>query len=442
MKKTQKFSMNKRQELICTSKEEDLEIFHKEDEALSYLEELDNIRFDKVIVTECSIRLINSNTRVVIQNLDAFYEQGLTDLFPKTYNTMKKAIVKYTKSQAEGKNKQNIKRGTKVVQITSLVFMLLAGGATAKKVVQSEEENRSYIVSVEELPSVDDFKVDEEIENALLESDPIFSNEMIEELENELESEILDTEFLTEDPIEMTDEVNNQAKIDETIGNPVYLDFELTNDRVKKEYAASQFYDICAEGAQDYGWSTNIPMSMLTQESAGKEKNLMQIQFNEWNDEPQRVFNFTKNQYETFMLTNTPEKYADKEYIIVTEKDLDDPRTNIRVGCALLRKSAEAMHYHLLAAIQCYNLGIGNMEDVLGYTAEVTGQEVDDILSDQTNASFAEYTYLPGVGDPKYLSNVFAFLDGYGEEITYKHFNKNDEIIEERINIFSHQQKL
>ncbi len=182
-------------------------------------------------------------------------------------------------------------------------------------------------------------------------------------------------------------------------------------------------------------------MAMLTQESGGFETNLMQIEFEDWDEEIIKVYNFEDNRYEYFVLTNNPEDWADKNVTCITEKDLENPYTNISIGCVLLRKSAEYMNYHVLAAVQCYNLGKGNMDKILELVAAETGLTREEILADQENITFYQYTYTVNKGDPDYLCNVFSFLNDYGEIITFKHFGDNHEIVEEVITIFSTQQK-
>lgn len=175
----------------------------------------------------------------------------------------------------------------------------------------------------------------------------------------------------------------------------------------------------------------------MTQESAGKEENLMQIEWERWaSDEPIRAYNFLDQKYETFLLKNNPTEEEKAKYTCITQEDLKNPKTNMSIGCVLLRKSAEYMNYHIMATLQCYNLGYGNMDDVFKKLEEETGQTKDEVLSDQSNISFYDYTYVPGKGDPNYLSNVFQFIDEYGDEITFKHL-QNGKVVEEKIHVYN-----
>ncbi|MDE5630237.1 MAG: transglycosylase SLT domain-containing protein [Bacilli bacterium] len=220
-----------------------------------------------------------------------------------------------------------------------------------------------------------------------------------------------------------------------------YLDYQLSTDIEKRNHAYNEYHDLVERFSAKWGMSSNLVMAILTQESGGYKTNLMQIEFDEWDEEIIKVYNFEDDKYDYFVLTNNPEKWASQNVTCITEKDLDNPVTNISIGCVLLRKSAEYMDYHVLAAIQCNNLGKGNMDKVLAQTALETGQTIDEMLADQENISFYQYTDIVEKGDPEYLSNVFAFLSDYGDVITFKHFDENHEIVEEVIYIFSTQQE-
>ena len=65
-----------------------------------------------------------------------------------------------------------------------------------------------------------------------------------------------------------------------------------------------------------------------------------------------------------------------------------------------------------------------------------TDKTKEELLSDQTNLSFYDYTYFSGEGDPNYLKNVLQFIDDYGEEIIFKQL-ENGQIVEEKIKVFS-----
>lgn len=192
-------------------------------------------------------------------------------------------------------------------------------------------------------------------------------------------------------------------------------------------------------------------MAFLTQESAGKETNLMQIEFSAWEYKDESsvitVYNFEKGHYESFVLSNNPNDFVGKSITCITEKDLENPKTNISIGCVLLRKSLQYMNYHIGAGIQCYNFGKGNMNRLLEYTAQMTGVSVEDIISNQENLDFMNYTEIvmkdkENKGDFKYLQNVLQFVENPEEDIWFKVINSYGEIEELHVAILpSHKRK-
>lgn len=70
----------------------------------------------------------------------------------------------------------------------------------------------------------------------------------------------------------------------------------------------------------------------LTQESAGRGDNLMQIVWDKWVGKTIRVYNFRDNVYVTFLLTNNSTAEEQAKYTCITEEDLKNPKTNISIG--------------------------------------------------------------------------------------------------------------
>ena len=107
----------------------------------------------------------------------------------------------------------------------------------------------------------------------------------------------------------------------------------------------------------------------------------------------------------------------------------------------LLRQAIEYMDGHIAAGIQCNNFGVGNMNDVLKETSEATGLTRSEILSDQQNLSFMNYTYVVDEGDPEYLNHVVRYMENLEDGITIKNVSSTGEIIETTVYIapMSHQ---
>lgn len=99
------------------------------------------------------------------------------------------------------------------------------------------------------------------------------------------------------------------------------------------------------------------------------------------------------------------------------------------------------MDYHIGAAIQCYNFGYGNMKKVLNQTANQYGCTVEDLLIDQTNTDFIEFTNMIKEGDAEYLSHVIRYVDDDNSELSIRYLDENMDIQEVSIS-FSNQKSL
>ncbi|HQC83460.1 MAG TPA: transglycosylase SLT domain-containing protein, partial [Bacilli bacterium] len=168
-----------------------------------------------------------------------------------------------------------------------------------------------------------------------------------------------------------------------------------------------------------WGISPNTIKAMMSQESAGNNDNLMNILFASWEDFPITCHNFETGSDDTIVLTNSPSNYANKNYTCIEKEDLKNPITNIFVGSFILAYTSKYENGHIGASIQAYNFGVNNMAQVLEYTASKTGVSVNDILADQTNLSFMNYTRIINVGDPDYLIHVLAHTTG-DEVLTFQ----------------------
>lgn len=402
-------------------------ILIKDDDIINFLDVINGVRFESVRVYKNSLKLINNDEEVIIRNIDRFCKDRWIDRIPNIAMQAKNTISKYNRNKGKAKKRRNVKFGRRRVVGTSIVLaLLIISSVIASKVnttskdvpdgtEQLDENNFDSLLNIAYNNTNMNYSFDD------------FKDDMDEIAQAKAEAELGETP-LTE-----------QITENEYEGYAAYIDYSLSTDDEKRLHAYDNYHEIVEEYSAKWGISSNLIMAILTQESGGYKTNLMQIEFDVWKDQEIKVYNFRDGRYEYFVLTNNPEKYDRSRVTCITEKDLDNPITNISIGCVLLRKSAEYMDYHVLASIQCYNLGKGNMDDIFDKIYEETGLTKKEILSDQENILFYQYTYVIDEGDPFYLSNVFAFLSDYGETITFKHFGDNHEIVEEAITIFSTQ---
>jgi hypothetical protein len=127
----------------------------------------------------------------------------------------------------------------------------------------------------------------------------------------------------------------------------------------------------------------------------GGATGLMQIQNEAWIGEKLTAYN-----YET----------GEQETVIVTKEDLSDIFTNIRYGCMIFQTCIRQMNNNIIAAVQCYNMGYGNMMKVFkSYSAE-SGKSQQEILNDLEDYGWMEHRDIIKVGDQKYLEHVFSWI--------------------------------
>lgn len=415
----------------CTVENKEKKFSLKEEKAIESLKLLDTVPFSRLQVYKHSVHLQVENAEIHLRDLDLFAENQLDANIPQMYKKIEVAMKNYLREEAKKKTKKNRSSGTKTIVkatmgaiLTATLLASIKLNAEADKVIQTN-------VTVVDIPTwealpkedIDSSNIDEKTET----TEEIVLEENTEETNLTLENNT--------DSSKNIESVQNQE-------NVVYLNYRKTDDLAKKEYSFKTHKELANWCGEKWGMSPNLILMQATQESGGMEENLMQIVWEKWaSDEPIRAYNFRDSKYETFLLKNNPTEEEKAKYTCITEEDLKNPKTNMSIGCVLLRKSAEYMDYHIMAALQCYNLGYGNMDAVFQKMEAETGQTRDEILSDQTNLSFYDYTYVPGEGDPYYLSHIFQFIDEYGDEITFKHL-QNGEVVEERIRIFNQAQSL
>ena len=252
----------------------------------------------------------------------------------------------------------------------------------------------------------------------------------------------INSSFESINPEELLEELENTEDLinDPHVVNVSYNDYY---DEVKFNHAYDNYIDIINERAPRWGADIDLMTSILCQESGGYKENLMQIQFNSWKDMPITSYNYEKDCYETIILTDHPEDYQRRRNTqLITPEDLMNPKTNVSVACIIIIYCFERMDHNIIATIQAYNFGVGNMETVLDKAAEALGTTKEEILADQNNLVFLDYRTEINVGDPQYVENVLRFLQNPEQGISIRYIDENGEKQEETIfiqNVNSHK---
>lgn len=404
-------------ELTCTRIIDGEVKYFYGDKAINILIKKDKINFRKVKISNNRIVMEGANTQVVLRDLDELYENDILGYFYNNISKINKAINKG--------NKKSVSVGKVVgfatVGIIAAILMAIAAGKINDKTKD--------VIPIE-------FNEDED-----LEEEEIVVQNILEEPISELamKSEIPESELKEDEPTgeinttaqELIDELNEEEALEQYLNDAqvVSLAYDTTYDQVKYMNAYENHNEDILVRAPRWGVSPSLARGMLTQETGGYNTNLMQVQFKSWHDQPITLYNYETGKMETIILTNHPETYdkqPDTQYI--TEKDLENPKTNISVGCIILQYSFERMNRNIPAAIQCYNFGTSNMNDVLEAACRDLGISRDELLADQTNIIWIDYRDIIDVGDKNYLEHVLRYISEPDDEIWINYIDENGEV--------------
>lgn len=400
------FFFNDNDELLCEIIDNGEKTELVETDAINELININEMYFNRVRASNRSIRLNGDDISVNIYDLNEFYSKGYSEFIPRIMIRVNRIIAKHQKEKHRDEIVKNLKVACGKIACGTLIVTLLGSAAGSLSKQHSENDIGNNITVENDFNSMSD-DLDYATDKVNQEYDQMM-NELKEVEENYNETS------------------NNNEIIEEKPSDIAYIRYDDLTDSDTYIGAYEEYYNIVEKYANKWGISPNIIMAMLTQESAGKQSNLMQIQFDSWIDGVLTEYDFVNERYQSIVLTDNPEMYEGKNITVITREDLQNKVTNISVACVILRHCLEKMDYNILASIQAYNLGWPNMNTVLKTTSENTGLSIDELLSDQTNTEFTNYTYIVNCGDSNYVSNVVRYLtDG---EITIQTINEYGEV--------------
>lgn len=238
----------------------------------------------------------------------------------------------------------------------------------------------------------------------------------IEELAKPIDLDITNDEEIIEDK-----KTPNDINYDVSVLNIYNIDIECYDkgDSSDTKYVIDNYGDIIEELSNRYGFSPNLIIGMVTQESHGVHENLMQVVFNLNADYISKRYNFETNKYDTIVLTNSPEEYPDVD-IVITEEMMKEPYYALLAGINSLRINYDEYSYNnMCSAIEMFNKGYGNWMKVLRTTSKNTSISVEDILYNPEDLSYTSYTDILNVGDKDYLKNVMQYVPNAFENGIY-----------------------
>ena len=211
--------------------------------------------------------------------------------------------------------------------------------------------------------------------------------------------------------IEDSNSLNSTNSTDVEINNndsheiDIYIDFEDTSDTSKAKKTRAYYGELLKKYSEMYGVDTEVIIGIATQERGvhsekkdpGGATGLMQLQNSVWIGNKITAYNYKTNKQET---------------LLVKKEMLSDVNYNIKIGCMYFQNCMDYMNNNVLAAIQCYNYGLGNMKKVLNQYSLETGKTRSEILSDISDCGWLDCrSAIPkNVGDSEYVEHVLRWL--------------------------------
>lgn len=185
----------------------------------------------------------------------------------------------------------------------------------------------------------------------------------------------------------------------------IFIPFEDRSDTEKARITKAYYGETIETYAKRYGVDPKIMVAIATQERGihsdvmdrGGATGLMQIQNAVWLGENVTAYNYDTREYET---------------VHIDKSKLSDVFYNIKIGCMYFQNCMNYMNNNVLAAIQCYNYGYGNMQNVLERYSFNSGKTKKAILEDVSDCGWMEYrTSIPeNEGDRIYIENVISWI--------------------------------
>lgn len=301
----------------------------------------------------------------------------------------------YTKKELKEKKIREIKTKAAVGVITSTIVTSIIAGTTITNILNKATDNAKASSGTELFTPVD------EANEISIKGKKITLPDLIETNIAPLISTQPEEYSVSESPNEVTQvELDVNAVYDPGINerNEPYL--EEINTRATK-----------------WGISPELMYDIVSQEYGGGNTNLTHVIFDSWKNQVLYAYNFESMSVESFVITDTPEKYTKVNHVI-TKDDLKNPKTNVSAGAIILQYSLAQFDYNIPLGIQAYNNGITAVNNIIEETMRHTGYTREEILA-SNEPVWQDYTYIINAdkseGDPKadenYFRNIVKHID-------------------------------
>ena len=311
---------------------------------------------------------------------DVFNKKGTVPILKNIKDFKERSVLKVNKNKKV--KRQNKHTGRKVVAVGLTILMLCAVG---NNLIKKQEEvidltyNDSYSTQVES---------NDENVNLSLNIKP---------------------------PIEVT---NLFFKDDIT---SITLNYPDWSKESKAKTVKAYYGDMISKYARMYGIDPKLAIAVATQETdtgihrstmdPGGATGLMQIQNDVWVGKNVTAYNFETKKMESVKVTNS--NIGQVEY-------------NIKMGCMILQNAMEYMDHNILAGIQCYNMGCGNVNDILDAYSKYSGKSRNTILKDISDTGWMDFREIIKVGEPNYVEKVFSWM---GEDKDIKNVKRDGSLV-------------
>ena len=208
-----------------------------------------------------------------------------------------------------------------------------------------------------------------------------------------------------QDPtIDNLTDINNEL-LEENSDMKIFIPFEDRSSTEKARITKAYYGETIEKYANKYGVDPKIVIAIATQERGihsdemdrGGATGLMQLQNAVWIGENITAYNYELERYET---------------VAIDKSKLSDVFYNIKIGCMYFQNCINYMDGNIIAAIQCYNYGYGNMEKVLKQYSFESGKNIKGILSDISDCGWMDCRTeaVGNVGDKNYIEHVISWI--------------------------------
>ena len=376
-------------------------------DAKDFLKQIDSEEFD-IRIKHNKIVLSNKVDAISIDIDKEIFTGEYKYLVRKTYRRLKRLHREYMNEKYRGKQiKKNLVRGA-LIGAGPLAGILIA--VSLHQQPSDAKEPLAQPIAIE---------YQDETENYL--------RERIEQVAN---PEYLAT--YTTDVEEYQEQELDLEPIEETVDYGLethYSNVDLPIEDLSQEddvvALREQYWEEAKRAEARWGVDARVLLAMLTQESRGKETNLMQIEFESLDDVIITVYNFQEERYMRVVFTNNPGNYVGKVDMTISQAELTNPITQLGAAGIIINYNNLNDFNAILnpcAMIDEYNKGLPLFLQVL----DAAPSSRMDILNDPNDTSFLAYDYVCGAGDPEYVNHTMRYVDQTQGPLVMKTFNKDE----------------